>query len=303
MKQTRITLLFVVFSFLALANAVLGGVARGTVMERLTVESKILNRTVEYSIYLPYDYETSNRSYPTVYLLHGLGDNSTAWIQFGEVNLTADKAISNQEIAPMVIIMPDAGRTWYINSDDGTCRYEDFFFQEFIPAMEAKYRLLQEKRYRGVAGLSMGGNGSLIYAMRHPEVFAACAAFSSGIHTEREILAMPEVGWNSWDNFYAAPFGKKGMVGKERLTKTWHDYYTVEIVQTHDKDVLNSVRYYMDCGDDDFLCEGNCTLHIAMRERGINHEYRMRNGGHQWSYWRSGIKDGLAFISESFHQN
>jgi S-formylglutathione hydrolase FrmB len=303
MKLARFATLPLVLFILSFATALSAEISRGTVQEKLTIESKILGRTVNYSIYLPGDYATSSRAYPIVYLLHGLGDNDTAWIQFGEINRIADKAISKGEIAPMIIVTPDAGRSWYVNSYDGKCRYEDFFFNEFIPAIESKYRVLREKRFRGIAGLSMGGNGSLIYCMKHPDMFAACAAFSSGIHTAEEVAAMPETGWNSWNNFYAEPFGEKDMTGQARLTKTWHENSVLEMVKNNDRDRLSSVRYYIDCGDDDFLCHGNCALHLAMLDRGIPHEYRMRNGGHQWSYWRSGIKDGLAFISESFHQN
>ena len=66
---------------------------------------------------------------------------------------------------------------------------------------------------------------------------------------------------------------------------------------------LNSVRWYIDCGDDDFLYEGNSLVHMAMRKRDINHEYRVREGGHRWSYWRSALPTVLSFVSESFHQN
>src|SRR6188508_238445 len=129
------------------------------VSDNLTLKSKILNMDRKYAIYLPPGYETSTRSYPVLYLLHGGGDDQTGWVQFGEVQRIADEAIRNGTATPMVIIMPDAdsGRRGYVNTADGQWNYEDFFFQELMPYVEQKYRIKADKRYRAVAGLSMGG--------------------------------------------------------------------------------------------------------------------------------------------------
>jgi enterochelin esterase-like enzyme len=69
-----------------------------------------------------------------------------------------------------------------------------------------------------------------------------------------------------------------------------------------DKEKLKSIRFYIDCGDDDFLYKGNSALHVKMRDLEIPHEYRVREGGHVWSYWRTGLFDGLKFISQTFHR-
>src|SRR5690606_11939201 len=106
----------------------------------LTVESRILGKPVRYTVYLPYDYHTSTRYYPVVYLLHGYTDNDTGWLQFGEAHMIADELINDREIPPMIIVMPDAGVSWYVNNFDASVRYEDFFIDEFIPHIEAQYR-------------------------------------------------------------------------------------------------------------------------------------------------------------------
>lgn len=84
-----------------------------------------------YSIYLPAGYEEGDGSYPVLYLLHGLGDNHTGWVQFGQVQYIADKAIAEGKSAPMIIVMPDADTVHkgYFNLLDGTYNYEDFFFK------------------------------------------------------------------------------------------------------------------------------------------------------------------------------
>lgn len=268
----------------------------GKVIEEVKVNSSILKRNVNYTVYLPADYDLSQRNYPVVYLLHGYTDDNTAWLQFGEVNRYADKAIADGTIPPMIIVMPDADSSWYINSYDGKERYEDFFIQEFIPAVEKKYRIKSDKRFRGVAGLSMGGYGTLIYALKHPDMFAAAAPLSSGVFSDEEMLMMPDA---QWDRMMAPLYGK-GLKGKDRLSKAWYQNSVLKIIEEKSGAELNKVKYWIDCGDDDFLFNGNSLLHIALRKKLVKHEYRVREGGHSWLYWRTGITDALAFIGESF---
>src|SRR5690554_1149895 len=80
----------------------------GRVYDNLSLQSKILGMERKYAIYLPPDYELSERSYPVLYLLHGSGDDQSGWIQFGEVMHIADKAIREGVSTPMIIVMPDA---------------------------------------------------------------------------------------------------------------------------------------------------------------------------------------------------
>jgi enterochelin esterase-like enzyme len=143
MKRLDIALLVVLFvATSALAQT-------GKVFDNLTMTSEILNGERKYAVYLPPDYETSERSYPVLYLLHGAGDDQTGWVQFGEVLRITDNAIKDGTATPMVIIMPDAntGKRGYFNQGDDW-RYEDFFFEEFMPHIEKKYRIKSEKRYR-----------------------------------------------------------------------------------------------------------------------------------------------------------
>ena len=186
--------------------------AKGKVIEGNSISSEILEIDVAYSIYLPPDYDRSKRSYPVVYLLHGYSDDETAWVQFGQVQQAADKGIAKGTVPPMVIVMPDAGVTWYINDYKGVVRYEDMFFQEFIPAIENQYRIRKKKEYRGVAGLSMGGYGSLIYSLHHPDVFAACAAFSSAVMTDEEVVEVLDAGWTAVTHIREPSSHFEGMV-------------------------------------------------------------------------------------------
>jgi len=274
------------------------GQRMGKVIEEQRLSSSVLGRDVSYSLYLPADYEGSVRSYPVVYLLHGYTDDHTAWVQFGEVNRYADKAIAEGIIPPMIIVMPDADSTFYINAYDGKEKYEDFFINEFIPTIEKTYRIKGTKRYRAVAGLSMGGYGSLIYSLKHPGMFAAAAPLSAAVFDDEDVQGMPD---ESWSRTFAQLYGPNKK-GKDRLSKAWNENAILKILERSPVDSLKSVRYWIDCGDDDFLIRGNCLLHIAMTKKNIPHEFRVRDGAHTWEYWRTGITDALAFIGKSFHQ-
>ena len=270
----------------------------GNVKESLKYESKLMDGPIEYSIYLPAGYETSNRSYPVLYLLHGYSDDQTGWVQFGEVARIADKGIENGDFPPVIIVMPNGKVSWYCNDYKMANPWEDMFVKEFIPAIEKTYRIRPKKEFRAISGLSMGGYGSLMLAMRNPELFSSCVAFSSGTFTDEEIVAMPD---NNYNMFFGEIFGK-GLTGEKRISDSWKAHSPLHLIYEVPKDKLKTIRFYIDCGDDDFLFEGNSQLHIQMRKLEISHEYRTRQGGHEWSYWRSGLVDGLKFIGESFHR-
>jgi len=270
----------------------------GKIIEQITLASNILNKGVKYTIYLPPDYTYSDRTYPVVYLLHGYTDDNTGWLQFGEINRYADRAIAEGIIPPMIIVMPNGDSSFYINSYDGKEKYEDFFIKEFIPSIEKTYRIKAEKKYRGVAGLSMGGYGSLIYALKYHDLFAAAAPLSAAVWNDDEIIHMSE---EQWRNTNGQLFGR-GLEGRDRLTDAWYKNSILKIIETTSPDDLKKVRYWIDCGDDDGLSIGNCLLHIALTEKKVPHEFRVRDGTHNWTYWRTGITDALQFIGQSFHQ-
>ncbi len=271
---------------------------RGQVLEGLGFPSAVLGREVRYAVYLPPDYQLSTRRYPVVYLLHGFTDDESAWIQYGEVNLAADRGIVLREIPPLIIVMPDGGVTWYINDLQGKVRYEDMFIQEFIPYIDKTYRTRPAKEFRGIGGLSMGGWGALMLSMRHPDHFAACAAFSAAVWTDDEVISIKQA---MYDRFFSEIFGTKP-AGKDRLNPHFRQHHPLDLAKTASVETLKKVRFYIDCGDDDFLIRGNATLHFTLNDRKIPHEFRVRDGDHSWIYWRTGIVEGLKFIGRSFQR-
>ncbi|GAB5410017.1 MAG: alpha/beta hydrolase-fold protein [Balneolaceae bacterium] len=263
----------------------------GKVFDNLSMDSEILDMERKFAVYLPPDYETSERSYPVLYLLHGAGDDQTGWVQFGEVLRITDNAIKEGIATPMIIIMPDADteQRGYFNSVDGNWRYEDFFFEELMPHVESTYRIKKEKRYRAVAGLSMGGGGSFMYALHRPDLFSSAAPLSA------------YVGPLSLDQFKNQIRNIEG-ISDEKAEEYYKYHSAIELVQNMPDEERNSVRWYIDCGDDDFLYEGNSLIHIAMKKKQVPHEYRVREGAHNWTYWRESLPDVLNFVSQGFRQ-
>lgn len=262
------------------------------IFDNLSMDSDILEGERRYAVYLPPDYETSERNYPVLYLLHGGGDDQTGWVQFGEVRHLTDRALEDGKATPMIIVMPDAseGRRGYFNDVTGAWRYEDFFFDEFIPYIEASYRVKGEKRYRAVAGLSMGGGGSFMYALHRPDMFSSAAPLSASTGS----LTVDELKQRLGETANG--------VSDTQIEAYFRSHSAVELVRSLPEDDLSAVRWYIDCGDDDFLFEGNSLVHIEMRKREIPHEFRIRDGGHTWTYWREALPEVLHFVSQAFHQ-
>jgi enterochelin esterase-like enzyme len=212
-------------------------------------------------------------------------------VQFGEVLNITDKAISEGVATAMIIVMPDADtkQMGYFNMPDYA--YEDFVFQELIPHVEKTYRVRSHKRFRAVAGLSMGGGGSFMYAMRHPDMFSsACplSAYVGPLTLEQSKNGMKRTYPNVTD---------------AQAETNFQNNNALNLLKTVKDEDMKSIKWYIDCGDDDFLYEGNSLMHIELRKKNITHEYRVRQGGHTWTYWREALPEVLKFVSNTFHQN
>lgn len=262
--------------------------ASGQVLDAQPVKSEILGKEMKVAVYLPDGYATSQRSYPVLYLLHGYSDDQTGWVQFGEVQRIADQAIAEGRAAPMIIVMPDAGVTWYVNDLKGQSRFEDYFFTELIPNIESTYRCRAKKEFRAVAGLSMGGMGAFIYAMRHSDVFASSCPLSAAL----------------WDRDAMSKRMKLGEQGEaeEKVTAYLDLYCPVTLAERLPEEQKKAVRLYIDCGDDDFLSADNARMHVLLMDKKIPHEFRMRDGGHSWEYWRTALPSVLEFVSGTFRR-
>lgn len=268
------------------------------IIEGLSMNSKILSQEVKYSIILPEDYYTSKKSYPVVYLLHGLGDNESSWLEYGQVSQTVDAAVRKGEIIPMIYVMPEGYRNYYVNDYAGKFLYEDMFIKELVPFVDKQYRTVADKNHRATLGYSMGGFGALVLPLRNPEVISVSVPLSISVRTDAQYMTEDASGW---DDQWGRLFGAVGVTGDGRITEYYKQHSPFHIFAQQDLSKLKDLKLYIDNGDDEeTLCRSNEELHMLLRDRNFPHEFRVRNGGHEFQYWRDALPNGLHFISDAF---
>ena len=261
-------------------------------IEHCSMSSEVLGVTKDFSVYLPAGYEESAQRYPVLYLLHPAGGTHKIWISMGELPQIADDAIRSGMTLPMIIVMPDASGSgeYYLGKHLGFFSvpdwdYESYFHNELMSLIDATYRRIPEKKYRAITGVSMGGEASIAYAQKHPERYGASCAISGIVgHPEQSRMAQT-------DQDYAA-----SLIANN--PSAYVENATPEIIEE-----LKSVRWYADCGDNDFFYEGNVEFFLAMKRKSIPINYRMRSGVHGWYYWVTGLAPILHFLSIGFVAN
>lgn len=256
-----------------------------------SIRSALLGCEQKYNVYLPNGYD-SGKEYPVIYLLHGLYGDYTNWAKQGGMKIVADDLIGTGELCPVVIVMPNAGdgdvhnyQNGYFNVKDWP--YEDFFYQEFLPAVEAKFHCGGSKGQRAIMGLSMGGGGAIVYAQRHPDLFSS------------------SYGMSAWlDNKHREVRGNNTPGSKLTLTdNSVREHSALDFVDQADAATLSqlrTVKWFLDCGDDDSLLPLSTELHQKMKKAGLDCQLRVRNGGHTWEYWHTALYQSLPFASRNF---
>ena len=258
-----------------------------------SVSSKVLGQSISVNVYLPDGFDAAKgTTYPVLYLLHGLTDDHKAWPERGGIQTVLDELTGTGEAVPMVVVMPRAGdadthryQSGYFNVRNWS--YEDFFFQELIPAVESKYRCGGAKARRAVSGLSMGGGASGAYCQRHPDMFSSCYAMSPWLDNKKNEVGMPA---DKEDRLYLTGAAVREHSALDFLDKA--DKNTL--------DALRSVKWFVDCGDDDYLLHQSMDFYSKMRAKNVKCEFRVRNGVHNWEYWHTALRFSLPFASQHF---
>ncbi|MGA8617502.1 MAG: alpha/beta hydrolase family protein [Candidatus Sulfotelmatobacter sp.] len=264
------------------------------------LNSKILKSTAHYCVYLPASYDAGAtkrppENYPVLYFLHGLGDNERTLFNSGGWTLLDDLR-RQHKIGEFVIAAPEGGRTFYINSADGSVRYSDFFLQEFIPLTEAKYRVKKGRNNRAISGISMGGYGALRFAFSHPEMFSAVSAQSAALITEtpQELDTAARSG---------APLGKllAAVFGNPIEVRHWNDNNPFALAKRNVAGIRR-LAIYFNCGQDDNYGfeKGAAALHEELQKENLTHEYHSYPGDHSFAYFMSHFPEAMEFHSQAF---
>ncbi len=228
--------------------------------------SGVLNQNINYSIYLPPGYNTSDIEYPVLYLLHGIGGNHRDWVING-MAATMNQLITKKTIREIIVVMPDGRDAFYCNNYNGkNFRYEDFFTGEFIPEIESRYKIKSNRQARAIAGLSMGGYGTTFNAFKHPELFCAAYAMSA-----------------AFDLGSSAPDSRA-------------------IVDEKKSNNFTLPAYAMECGTEDFLFSSNQSFHQFLTQKNVDHKYTIRSGTHDWNFWNTCLPKALSFINTYYEK-
>lgn len=292
----------VVIIVLILSKSLLGMAQDMVVtLEGKSIKSKILKQEVKYSVILPKDYSKNEKAYPVVYLLHGLGGNHYSWLEYGRLSQHVERAVNNKEIQPMIYVMPEGYRTYYVNDFYGEFLYQDMFIKELVPFIDANYRTLPKKDKRATIGFSMGGFGALILPLKHPEMFSVAVPLSISLRTDDQYMVEDR---KEWDSQWGRLFGGIGLYGKDRITPYYKGNSPFHLFNKANLKKYKDLKIYIDNGDDEqTLSKSNEALHILLRDLNFDHEFRVRNGGHTFEYWRTSLVNGLHFIDDAFNHN
>jgi len=253
------------------------------------LDSKLMSRQMPYRVLLPANYEISNEKtfYPVIYLLHGLTGHYDNW---------ADKTRLKDYFKDFnyIIVMPEGNNGWYTDiATVANDKYESYIVRELIPEIDKKFRTKKLRENRAIAGLSMGGYGSIKFGMKYPEMFALVGSFSGAL------------GAASWTEKELG--GRKGAIPESLLSvfgnadnqiRPANDVFKMAREMPAEKIKLLPF-IYQDCGTEDFLYSNNREFAALLQQRKIPHEYRELPGGHDWRFWESQIQEFLE-VSERF---
>lgn len=237
------------------------------------LDSAALGRRMKYRVLVPQDYATSQRRYPVLYLLHGLGGDYTDWTS--RTNIA-----EYSRTLPLVIVMPDAENSWYAGA------FEDYITTDLQADVAKKYRTVNSRYGRAVAGLSMGGYGALKLALKRPALFAVAGSFSGALTATRA------------DDPVAARLGAAEV---ERLATIFGPPDS-EARKTNDVIALAATAratgpyLYVDCGTSDPWLAGNRLLTEAFTKSAYSYEFHEVPGGHAWDYWDRRVRQFLPLL-------
>jgi putative tributyrin esterase len=254
-------------------------------VDTVRFQSKLVNAPLPYNVILPADYDTSRATrYPVLYLLHGLTGHYSDWVQRTNI---ADYASTYA----IIIIMPEGNDGWYTDSTTvATDKYESYILKELLPDVEQRYRTIEARYGRAIAGLSMGGYGAIKFGLKSPQTFAFAASMSGAFGVTRFSEKDIPNNWRDSVKLF-------GPAGSE--TRKANDLF--ELIQNLPAQRIQSLPYfYFDCGTEDstLIFPYNRELSALMYEKKIQHEFRELPGDHSWAYWDRQVQEILRIAGQ-----
>lgn len=291
-KTNFFTSLFLLLAFLTAPAAYGQGAAAARRYETVPFESKLVGAKLPYHVVLPADYhqEASRQTrYPVLLLLHGLGGSAGDWVS--EQSRLADYAAAYR----LVVVVPEGRDGWYTDAANAPSdKFESYFIEELLPDVERRFRTIAGREGRAVAGLSMGGYGSLKFGIKHPDKFALAASMSGalGAASWAPVALLPAFVRPSVERVYGPA---------DSPVRAANDIFRLVRELTPER-AASLPFLYLDCGTEDFLIGDNRDFSALLLERKVPHEYRQLPGGHTWPYWDSQVRVILKLAAERLAQ-
>jgi len=274
------------------------GAAAGTILEGRTTPSDEAVPALAYGVYLPPGYEAETaRRFPVLYFLHGHGASRREWLDAAGLPAMLDRLIGAGEIAPVIAVMPDAGKSWYVDGaavDGEDAAYETAIVDDLVTEVDARFRTSSAPDARAVTGISMGGFGALRFAFKRPDRFGAVVAFSPGLF---------KPGGLSWRH---GPAGARRATRERWYADTFGDPFDIDVYTGQSPfaylDRVAAVAPPPDImlvvGDDDVFAshDGTVEMYLELRRHGLKPALRVGDGGHDWTFWRAMLPESLRFI-------
>jgi S-formylglutathione hydrolase FrmB len=269
-------------------------VPAGSRVEYKTYQSRLLGRELRYGIYLPRSYSSSNTRYPVLYFLHGLNENEMRWSTRGRADLLLDRLTAEGSMGEFIVAVPFAANSFYTNTRDGSELWEDVIVKEFIPAIEATYRVNNSRQNRGISGISMGGYGALKIAFKNPEMFGAVSAHSAALI---EDFSTTNVSGRRLEMFRAL-FDR--IYGINQDVTYWDQNNPLTLIR--DTSRFNGLKIYLDCGTEDEYAFylGTRAFSEILTRASYPHEVHLYPGNHGWEYAAQHIPASLQFHWKTF---
>lgn len=255
-------------------------------VQTVQLQSTLINSTLAYNVILPPDYRTSTTTrYPVLYLLHGFAGHYSDWVTRTNV---ADYAAQYR----IIVVTPEGNNGWYTDSVSvSTDKYESYVLKELMPDVQKRFRTIESRYGRGIAGLSMGGYGALKFGLKSPGTFAFAASMSGTL----AITTWTEADFQNLKSIRDSIFTTFGPIGSE--SRKANDLFA--IAQGMSAAQVSAAPYiYFDCGNEDIFVSDNIRFAALLREKKIAHEFRELPGDHGWPYWDQQVREVLKIAAE-----
>ena len=274
-------------------------------LEELRFRTPALVGETRVRVLLPAGYDAdSHRRYPVLYLLHGGTGGYVDWTTTGGA-----EAIS--AAYPLIIVMPDGSgygsyMDWWNFGAGGPPMWETYHVRQLLPWIDERYRTIPERDGRAIAGLSMGGGGTMHYAARHPDLFTAAAAFSGAVDSNTVPVQLLMQTGGLQDGH--APGALLGLRATEEVR--WRGHNAWDLAEN-----LRGLFLQLDTGNGLPGGPGGDTgdpVEAAVHEMMVNLHNRLTAldfphiwndygaGGHAWFYWRRDLTELLPRLMDRF---